>query len=71
MNLQRMALCLTAAVVSLSGCHCLPATERYNDTIDRIVDHDGRSMPNNVPRLDVTRWGMWDGPDCCRCRNCN
>jgi hypothetical protein len=67
-NSQRFAVLLLLLVTSaiLSGCHCLPITERYSDGIDRIADHEGHLMPNNIPRLDVTRWGMWDGPAWCR-----
>lgn len=69
MKIQRiilLAMATTASAALLSGCHCLPLNERYSDGIDRITDHEGHLMPNNIPRLDVTRWGMWDGPECLR-----
>lgn len=69
MKSQRFALICVAAIAFLSGCHCLPITERYNDRVDCIADHEGRLSPHNRPLLNVTRWGMYDGPACCR-RNC-
>lgn len=66
MKIQRIILLVMATTAIFSGCHCLPGNERYSDGIDRINDHEGRLMPNNIPRLDVTRWGMWDGPPCLR-----
>jgi len=55
---------------TLAGCHCTPISERYNDHIDNIADTSCRSEQHYCPRLDVTRWGMWNGPACCRDKCC-
>lgn len=49
-----------------TGCHCLPITERYCDRVDCVADHEACLDRWYCPKLDVTRWGMWNGPDCCR-----
>ena len=62
----RTVLLYVATVVTFSGCQCLPVTERCADGVDRIADHQGCMGHFHNPYLDVTRWGMWDGPNCCR-----
>ncbi|MEQ9409254.1 MAG: hypothetical protein RIK87_16075 [Fuerstiella sp.] len=52
------------------GCHCLPVTERYCDAIDRVADHEVHLDRHYRPAFDVTRWGMWNGPECCRPNCC-
>ncbi|MEZ6133210.1 MAG: hypothetical protein R3C59_31470 [Planctomycetaceae bacterium] len=63
----RMTILLMVALVGLSGCQCMPVTERYADRVDCIADHEGRFERFYCPCLDVTRWGMWNCP-CCACR---
>ncbi|MCA9050554.1 MAG: hypothetical protein KDA89_17575 [Planctomycetaceae bacterium] len=62
----RLQVCLLFAALVLPGCHCLPVTERYCDCVDRVADHEVCLDRFYCPKLDVTRWGMWDGPACCR-----
>ncbi|MFY9253906.1 MAG: hypothetical protein WAO83_10670 [Fuerstiella sp.] len=64
-----MLLVLISGSGLLSGCHCLPITERCADRIDHIADKEACMDCHYRPNLDVTRWGMWNGPRCCR--NCN
>lgn len=66
-NFVRFTLLSLAVVTGVSGCHCMPITERYADRIDCIADHEGCMDRFYHPCLDVTRWGMWNCP-CCNCR---
>ncbi len=52
------------------GCHCMPWTERYNDHIDAGAEDEPCLDHCFNPKWDVTRWGRWDGPDCCRGNCC-
>lgn len=69
MKKARMLSLLVLTIGLFSGCHCLPVTERYADHIDKIADKQASMDCHYRPCLDVTRWGMWNGPKCCR--NCN
>ncbi len=60
---------LVFVLALLPGCHCMPITERLADRVDCIADKEACLDRLYRPRLDVTRWGMWNGPECCR--NCN
>ena len=53
-----------------AGCHCMPMTERYCDHVDNFADHEISLDKHYRPVFDVTRWGMWNGPECCRGNNC-
>lgn len=52
------------------GCHCMPVTERYCDAVDCIADQEIDKDRYYRPAFDVTRWGMWNGPECCRRNQC-
>ncbi|MEZ6121799.1 MAG: hypothetical protein R3C49_01335 [Planctomycetaceae bacterium] len=69
MTRRMLILPLVILLAAVSGCHCCPVTEHYCDCVDRIADHEGCLAPNR-PLLDVTRWGTWNGPACCRPNCC-
>lgn len=68
--MKRLALLLVFvfAILPSTGCHCVPVTERWNDHVDAVADSQACFDDCYCPTLDVTRWGRWDGPQCCR--NC-
>ena len=61
-------LAFVFAIIPMTGCHCLPANEHWHDTVDAIADSEAQFDECYCPLLDVSRWGRWDGPSCCR--NC-
>lgn len=61
---------MTLISVASTGCQCLPLTERYTDVVDAYADREIALDGLYTPKLDVTRWGRWNGPQCCQ-PNCN
>ncbi len=74
MNGFRLQLVLTAAALLLcTGCHCCcfaPVTEKYCDVVDDIAERRPWADRCYHSKLDLTRLGRSDGPDCCRNRGC-
>ena len=61
----------SVALLATVGCHCTPGYEAYNDAVDHVSDTTACFDGVYCPKLDVTRWGRWDGPACCRNKCCH
>jgi len=61
----------SVALLTTVGCHCSPGYEGYNDIVDLAADNSCCMERCYHPALDVTRWGRWDGPACCRNKCCH
>lgn len=71
MNGIRHQLFLIAVTLGLfSGCHCMPCTEKHNDVIDDFSDRCPWADKYYHAKLDLTRLGRSDGPQCCRNQCC-
>lgn len=55
---------LSLFAAGAAGCQCCALTERYQDHIDDISDHEGNFERFYSPCLDLTRIGR---PDWCSC----
>lgn len=61
----------SVALLATVGCHCTPGYEAYNDAVDHVADTTACFDGVYCPKLDVTRWGRWDGPCCCHKKCCH
>lgn len=74
MNGFRLQFALIAVLLFVgSGCHCCcfnPVTEKYCDAIDDFSDRRPWADRFYHAKLDLTRLGRSDGPECCQTRGC-
>jgi len=73
-GIRTKLMLLACSAALLSGCHCMPfkaCTEKHCDHIDDFSDRRPWADRCYHAKLDLTRLGRSDGPECCRNQCCH